>query len=136
MTRGRGIRRQRLAPPALAVISRRRSRRPAEEGDARAGGAQRVGGRLRRPRRAVDVDPVVRGGAEIVRAPGAAERHERHPVVAGMLAAAEAFDYRVPELHAGHAATDLPRPAPYPAACRPQAWSAAAAVTAWDILRA
>ena len=57
-------------------------------------------------------------------------------VVAGMLAAAEAFDYRVPELHAGDAATDLPRPAPYPAACRPQAWSAAAAVTAWDILRA
>ena len=57
-------------------------------------------------------------------------------VVAGMLAAAEAFDYRVPELHAGDAATDLPRPAPYPAACRPQAWSAAAAVTAWDVLRA
>ena len=57
-------------------------------------------------------------------------------VVAGMLSAAEAFDYRVPELHAGDAATDLPRPAPYPAACRPQAWSAAAAVTAWDILRA
>jgi len=57
-------------------------------------------------------------------------------VVAGMLAAAEAFGYRVPELHAGDAATDVPRPAPYPAACRPQAWSAAAAVTAWDILRA
>ena len=32
--RARGIRRQGLAPPALAVISRRRSRRPAEEGDA------------------------------------------------------------------------------------------------------
>jgi len=57
-------------------------------------------------------------------------------VLAGMLAAAEAFGSRVPELHAGDAATDVPRPAPYPAACRPQAWSAAAAVTAWDILRA
>ena len=57
-------------------------------------------------------------------------------VVAGMLAAAEAFDYRVPELHAGDAASETPRPAPYPAACRPQAWSAAAAVTAWDVLGA
>ena len=56
-------------------------------------------------------------------------------VVAGLLAAAEAFDYRVPELHAGDAASEVAAPAPYPAACRPQAWSAAAAVTAWDILR-
>ncbi|MFT3796932.1 glycogen debranching N-terminal domain-containing protein [Microbacterium sp.] len=56
-------------------------------------------------------------------------------VVDGLLAAAEAFAYRMPELHAGDAAADVPRPAPYPAACRPQAWSAAAAVTAWDILR-
>lgn len=57
-------------------------------------------------------------------------------VVAGMFAAAEAFDYRVPELHAGDAASETPRPAPYPAACRPQAWSAAAAVIAWDVLGA
>ncbi len=56
-------------------------------------------------------------------------------VVEGMIAAAEAFDYRVPELHAGDAATEVSAPAPYPAACRPQAWSAAAAVTAWDVLR-
>lgn len=56
-------------------------------------------------------------------------------VVAEMLAAAEAFDYRVPELHAGDAAAETTAPAPYPAACRPQAWSAAAAVTAWDVLR-
>ncbi|MBN9175801.1 MAG: amylo-alpha-1,6-glucosidase [Microbacterium sp.] len=55
-------------------------------------------------------------------------------VVSGMLAAAEAFDYRVPELHAGDAATAVSAPAPYPAACRPQAWSAAAAVTAWEVL--
>jgi hypothetical protein len=46
----------------------------------------------------------------------------------GLLAAAEAFDYRLPELHAGDARADLPRPVPYPAACRPQAWSAASAI--------
>ena len=57
-------------------------------------------------------------------------------VVAGMLAAAEAFGCRVPELHAGDAATDVPRPAPYPAACRPQAWSAAAAVVCVEVLDA
>jgi hypothetical protein len=56
-------------------------------------------------------------------------------VVSGLLAAAEAFDYRVPELHAGDAAADVAAPAPYPAACRPQPWSAAAAVTAWAVLR-
>ena len=46
----------------------------------------------------------------------------------GLLAAAEGFGYRMPELHAGDAAADTPSPVPYPAACRPQAWSAAAAV--------
>ncbi len=43
-----------------------------------------------------------------------------------LLASAEAFDYRWPELYSGAAA--LGKPAPYPAACRPQAWSAASAV--------
>ncbi|PZG24238.1 amylo-alpha-1,6-glucosidase [Micromonospora craterilacus] len=47
----------------------------------------------------------------------------------GLLAAAEAFDYRLPELHAGDDRDALGRPVPYPAACRPQAWSAAAAVS-------
>ncbi|MGZ8803903.1 MAG: glycogen debranching N-terminal domain-containing protein [Microbacterium sp.] len=51
-------------------------------------------------------------------------------VVEGLLAAAEGFAFRVPELHSGDAATETSRPTPYPAACRPQAWSAAAAVTA------
>ena len=55
-------------------------------------------------------------------------------VVDGMLAAAEGFDYRVPELHSGDPAASVSRPAPYPAACRPQAWSAAAAVTSLAIL--
>ncbi len=44
-------------------------------------------------------------------------------LVEGLLAAAVAFDHRLPELWSGEGA-----PVPYPAACRPQAWSAAAAV--------
>ncbi len=48
----------------------------------------------------------------------------------GLLAAAEGFAFRVPELHSGDPASETSRPTPYPAACRPQAWSAAAAVTA------
>jgi glycogen debranching enzyme len=46
----------------------------------------------------------------------------------GLLTAAEAFDYRLPELYGGDARAAVARPVPYPAACRPQAWSAAAAV--------
>ena len=53
----------------------------------------------------------------------------------GLLRAAVAFDYRMPELHSGDALVDAPVPAPYPAACRPQAWSAAAAVTVLSALR-
>ncbi|MFJ6567965.1 glycogen debranching N-terminal domain-containing protein [Streptomyces sp. NPDC091292] len=45
-----------------------------------------------------------------------------------LIAAAPAFDYRLPELFAGTARTASRRPAPYPASCRPQAWSAAASV--------
>ena len=48
--------------------------------------------------------------------------------VSGLLAAGEAFDHRMPELYAGDDASGLARPVPYPAACRPQAWSAAASV--------
>ncbi|WP_243073759.1 glycogen debranching N-terminal domain-containing protein [Microbacterium sp. SS28] len=55
-------------------------------------------------------------------------------VMEGLLAAAEAFDFRMPELHAGDARADSPVPAPYPAACRPQAWSAAAAVACLEIV--
>ncbi|GAA3341102.1 glycogen debranching N-terminal domain-containing protein [Curtobacterium pusillum] len=52
-----------------------------------------------------------------------------------LLAAAVAFDFRMPELYAGDAATEVARPAPYPAACRPQAWSAAAAFPVWVAMR-
>ena len=50
-------------------------------------------------------------------------------LVEGMLRAAVAFEYRLPELWSGEGA-----PVPYPASCRPQAWSAAAAVTVATVL--
>nr|WP_296071731.1 glycogen debranching N-terminal domain-containing protein [uncultured Actinoplanes sp.] len=46
----------------------------------------------------------------------------------GLLTAAEAFGFRLPELYGGDARDELSRPVAYPAACHPQAWSAAAAV--------
>lgn len=59
--------------------------------------------------------------------------HEGHhaeaaQLVEGLLAAASAFGYRMPELYSGEGAAEVSAPVPYPAACRPQAWSAAAAI--------
>ena len=56
-------------------------------------------------------------------------RDEADELVRGLLAAASGFDYRMPELHSGDSAQAVAAPVPYPAACRPQAWSAAAAVS-------
>jgi glycogen debranching enzyme len=50
-------------------------------------------------------------------------------LVEGLLRASLAFDRRLPELWSGEG-----RAVPYPAACRPQAWSAAAAVVVADWL--
>ncbi len=44
----------------------------------------------------------------------------------GLLEAASAFDWRLPELFSGHARAQVPWPSPYPPSCRPQAWAAAA----------
>ncbi|MFD4422392.1 glycogen debranching N-terminal domain-containing protein [Agromyces sp. NPDC058484] len=49
-------------------------------------------------------------------------------LIEGLLRAASAFGFRMPELHSGDPATEVAVPVPYPAACRPQAWSAAASV--------
>ncbi len=49
-------------------------------------------------------------------------------LIDGLLRAAEGFDYRMPELHSGDPVSEVAAPVPYPAACRPQAWSAAASV--------
>ncbi len=46
----------------------------------------------------------------------------------GLLAAAPSFGYRLPELFGGDRRGEVLAPVPYPAACRPQAWSAAASV--------
>ena len=60
-------------------------------------------------------------------------REGHHEVAAslaeGLLTVAESSDFRMPELHAGLGADETTRPLPYPASCRPQAWSAAAAIT-------
>lgn len=53
---------------------------------------------------------------------------EAAALMEGLLTAAAGFGYRMPELHSGDAAADVAAPVPYPAACRPQAWSAASAV--------
>ena len=54
---------------------------------------------------------------------------EAATLTSGLLGAAAGFDYRMPELHSGDEASAFSRPIPYPAACRPQAWSAAASVS-------
>jgi glycogen debranching enzyme len=56
-----------------------------------------------------------------------------HPVTAtsyvrGLTTAAEAFDYRLPELYGGLGNEHERTPTPYPLACRPQAWAAASAI--------
>ena len=57
----------------------------------------------------------------------AAELPETGAVADGLLEALHAFGGRPPELFAGDSRDTHPVPLPYPAACRPQAWSAAAA---------
>lgn len=59
---------------------------------------------------------------------------EARSIAAQLVDAAERFDYRVPELHSGDAAAEGTVPVPYPAACRPQAWSAAAAIVCAEVL--
>lgn len=60
---------------------------------------------------------------------GAGFDAESATLIDGLLTAAEAFDYRLPEVYGGDSRGALGRPVPYPAACHPQAWSAAAAVS-------
>jgi glycogen debranching enzyme len=49
-------------------------------------------------------------------------------LIEGLLAAGSELGYRLPEFHSGDARGTVPAVVPYPAACQPQAWSAAAAV--------
>ncbi|HWL97924.1 MAG TPA: glycogen debranching N-terminal domain-containing protein [Nocardioidaceae bacterium] len=64
---------------------------------------------------------------------------EGHPETAaallrGLLEAAPAFGYRLPELYGGDSADAASAPTPYPSACRPQAWSATAVLHALTTL--
>ena len=47
-------------------------------------------------------------------------------LIEGLLVAAESFGFRIPELYSGEGIDSIAEPVPYPGACRPQAWSAAA----------
>ena len=62
----------------------------------------------------------------LLRSGHAAEAAE---LAGGLVRAAAAFGFRMPELYGGDDAASG-APVPYPAACRPQAWAAAAAVVA------
>ncbi|WP_435851547.1 glycogen debranching N-terminal domain-containing protein [Streptomyces thermolilacinus] len=53
---------------------------------------------------------------------------EASGLLRGLLDAAEAFAYRMPEMYAGEQRTEGAAPAPHPSACRPAAVAAAAAV--------
>ncbi|WP_433023051.1 amylo-alpha-1,6-glucosidase [Kribbella sp. CA-294648] len=46
----------------------------------------------------------------------------------GLVDAAEAFEYRLPELYGGEGSEQETKPTPYPLSCRPQAWAAASAI--------
>lgn len=50
-------------------------------------------------------------------------------LIEGLLSAGAGFGGRMPELYSGEPRSHLLRPVPYPGACRPQAWAAAAAVS-------
>ena len=51
---------------------------------------------------------------------------EAERITLGMLDAAEAFGYRLPELFCGFDRAEFDQPVPYPTSCSPQAWAAAA----------
>ncbi|MDW4905557.1 glycogen debranching N-terminal domain-containing protein [Streptomyces sp. ADMS] len=53
---------------------------------------------------------------------------EASSLLHGLLAAAEAFEYRLPEMYAGEQRTEGSAPLPHPAACRPAATAAASGV--------
>jgi len=55
---------------------------------------------------------------------------EAGSLLRGLVRAAPYFDFRLPELYGGDSAEEVASPMPYPAACRPQAWAAAAPIAA------
>ncbi len=62
-------------------------------------------------------------------------QHERAAVLARqLLDAAAALGWQLPELFGGFGRDEVAAPVPYPTSCRPQAWSAAAAVVVAEAL--
>ena len=62
-------------------------------------------------------------------------QRERAALLAGqLLDAAGALGWQLPELFAGYGRDEVAAPVPYPTSCRPQAWSAAAAVVVAEAL--
>ncbi len=55
-------------------------------------------------------------------------------LAAGLVEAAQAFGWRLPELYGGAPAVTTPAPVPYPPSCHPQAWAAAAGVAVLQVL--
>lgn len=76
------------------------------------------GGAVRVQETATAVAGLVAGGYE----------KEATALLRGLLAAAEAFGYRLPEMYAGERRTEGGFPLPHPAACRPAATASAAGV--------
>lgn len=59
---------------------------------------------------------------------------EASRIASGLFAAAAHFDGQLPELFCGFDRADFTEPVPYPTACSPQAWAAAAPVQLARIL--
>ena len=66
--------------------------------------------------------------AGLARTPSEEAKQAARTLIEGLLVAAEHFEYRMPELYGGHDRAECSGPIPYPASCRPQAWSAASAI--------
>jgi glycogen debranching enzyme len=64
----------------------------------------------------------------LARTPGEEAQRSANLLIEGLLSAAEAFDYRLPELYSGCEKAGRRRPVPYPASCHPQAWTAASSI--------
>ncbi|WP_413249849.1 glycogen debranching N-terminal domain-containing protein [Sinomonas flava] len=61
-------------------------------------------------------------------------RTEAAAVARGLVRASESFGHSLPEVFSGEGAEEADRALPYPSSCRPQAWSAAAALVAAQAL--
>jgi glycogen debranching enzyme len=61
-------------------------------------------------------------------------RTEAAAVARGLVRASESFGHSLPEVFSGEGSEEADRALPYPSSCRPQAWSAAAALVAAQAL--